>query len=216
MEAIRTVLAEDDVRLQEAFRDLVQHEESIDLLGIASDGEQAVQMAMQFEPQVILMDIQMPRLNGIEATERIKRALPNVQIVIWTIFGDDQHVFEAIKAGAVGYLLKDSPTMEIVEGIHAAARGESLLHPAVAKRVIQEFQRMRVAVEKAPQLLCELTAREIEVLRLLAEGKRNREIAAQLYLTEKTVKNYITNILFKLQVNSRTEAALLAVRKGLI
>ena len=216
MERIRTLLAEDDTRLQQAFEELVYHEPSIDLLGIASDGERAVQMALQFEPQAVLMDIQMPRLNGIEATRRIKRALPHVQVVIWTVFGDDQHVFEAIKAGAIGYLLKDSPTAEIVEGIHAAARGESLLHPAVARRVIQEFQRMRATAENAPELICELTARETEILRLLAEGKRNREIADTLFLSEKTVKNYISNILYKLQVNSRTEAALLAVKRGLI
>jgi DNA-binding NarL/FixJ family response regulator len=216
MERIRTLLAEDDTRLQQAFEELVYHEPSIDLLGIASDGERAVQMALQFEPQAVLMDIQMPRLNGIEATRRIKRALPHVQVVIWTVFGDDQHVFEAIKAGAIGYLLKDSPTAEIVEGIHAAARGESLLHPAVARRVIQEFQRMRAAAENAPELICELTARETEVLRLIADGKRNREIADALFLSEKTVKNYISNILYKLQVNSRTEAALLAVKRGLI
>jgi DNA-binding NarL/FixJ family response regulator len=216
MERIRTLLAEDDTRLQQAFEELVYHEPSIDLLGIASDGERAVQMALQFEPQAVLMDIQMPRLNGIEATRRIKRALPHVQIVIWTVFGDDQHVFEAIKAGAIGYLLKDSPAAEIVDGIHAAARGESLLHPAVARRVIQEFQRMRATAENAPELICELTARETEVLRLLAEGKRNREIADALFLSEKTVKNYISNILYKLQVNSRTEAALLAVKRGLI
>jgi DNA-binding NarL/FixJ family response regulator len=216
MERIRTLLAEDDTRLQQAFEELAYHEPSIDLLGIASDGERAVQMALQFEPQAVLMDIQMPRLNGIEATRRIKRALPHVQIVIWTVFGDDQHVFEAIKAGAIGYLLKDSPAAEIVEGIHAAARGESLLHPAVARRVIQEFQRMRATAENAPELICELTARETEILRLLAEGKRNREIADTLFLSEKTVKNYISNILYKLQVNSRTEAALLAVKRGLI
>jgi DNA-binding NarL/FixJ family response regulator len=216
MERIRTLLAEDDTRLQQAFEELAYDEPSIDLLGIASDGERAVQMALQFEPQAVLMDIQMPRLNGIEATRRIKRALPHVQIVIWTVFGDDQHVFEAIKVGAIGYLLKDSPTAEIIEGIHAAARGESLLHPAVAKRVIQEFQRMRAAAENAPELICELTARETEILRLMAEGKRNREIADALFLSEKTVKNYISSILFKLQVNSRTEAALLAVKRGLI
>jgi DNA-binding NarL/FixJ family response regulator len=141
MERVRTLLAEDDPRLQQAFEELAHHEPSLDLVGVAGDGEHAVQLALQFEPQVVLMDIQMPRLNGIEATRRIKRAVPHVQVVIWTVFGDDQHVFEAIKAGAVGYLLKDSPTEEIVEGIHAAARGESLLHPAVATRVIQEFQR---------------------------------------------------------------------------
>jgi DNA-binding NarL/FixJ family response regulator len=216
MEQVRTLLAEDDPRLQQAFEELAHHEPSLDLLGVAGDGEHAVQLALQFEPQVVLMDIQMPRLNGIEATRRIKRAVPHVQVVIWTVFGDDQHVFEAIKAGAVGYLLKDSPTEEIVEGIHAAARGESLLHPAVAARVIQEFQRLRAAAEDAPELICELTARETEILRLMAEGKRNREIADALFLSEKTVKNYISSILFKLQVNSRTEAALLAVKRGLI
>jgi DNA-binding NarL/FixJ family response regulator len=216
MEPIRTILAEDDPRLQQAFEELTLHEPSVDLLGIACDGEQAVLMALQFEPQVVLIDIQMPRLDGIEATRRIKRALPHVQVVIWTIFGDDQHVFEAIKAGALGYLLKDSPAEELVAGIHAAARGESLLHPVVAARVIQEFQRMRAAAERTPDLMCELTAREMEILRLLAAGKRNREIAETLFLAEKTVKNYISNILFKLQVNSRTEAALLAVRRGLI
>jgi DNA-binding NarL/FixJ family response regulator len=216
MERIRTLLAEDDPRLQQAFEELAHDEPSLDLVGVAGDGEHAVQLALQFEPQVVLMDIQMPRLNGIEATRRIKRAVPHVQVVIWTVFGDDQHVFEAIKAGAVGYLLKDSPTEEIVEGIRAAARGESLLHPAVATRVIQEFQRIRAAAEDAPDLICELTARETEILRLMAEGKRNREIADALFLSEKTVKNYISSILFKLQVNSRTEAALLAVKRGLI
>lgn len=216
MDKVRIILAEDDARIQEAFREIAEEEPTLDLLGVACDGEQAVQMALQFEPQVVLMDIQMPRLNGIEATRRIKRALPPVQVVIWTIFGDDQHVFEAIKAGAIGYLLKDSPTQEIIEGILAAARGESLLHPAVANRVIQEFQRMRAAPQASPEWLYELTARETEVLRLLAAGKRNKEIAAQLFLTEKTVKNYISSILFKLQVNSRTEAALLAQKQGLI
>jgi DNA-binding NarL/FixJ family response regulator len=216
MERVRTLLAEDDPRLQQAFEELAHHEPSLDLLGVAGDGEHAVQLALQFEPQVVLMDIQMPRLSGIEATRRIKRAVPHVQVVIWTVFGDDQHVFEAIKAGAVGYLLKDSPADELVEGIHAAARGESLLHPAVAARVIQEFQRLRAAAEDAPELICELTARETEILRLMADGKRNREIAETLFLSEKTVKNYISSILFKLQVNSRTEAALLAVKRGLI
>ena len=216
MERIRTLLAEDDPRLQRSFEELAHDEPSLDLLGVAGDGEHAVQLALQFEPQVVLMDIQMPRLNGIEATRRIKHAVPHVQVVIWTVFGDDQHVFEAIKAGAVGYLLKDSPADELVAGIHAAARGESLLHPAVAKRVIQEFQRIRAAAEDAPDLIYELTARETEILRLMAEGKRNREIADALFLSEKTVKNYISSILYKLQVNSRTEAALLAVKRGLI
>lgn len=136
MERVRFVLAEDDARVREALCEIAANEESIDLVGVASDGEQAVQLALQFEPQVVLMDIQMPRMDGIEATRRIKRVLPHVQVVIWTIFADDAYVFEALKVGAIGYLLKDSPAQELVEGIHAAARGELLLHPAVAKRVI--------------------------------------------------------------------------------
>jgi DNA-binding NarL/FixJ family response regulator len=172
MDTVRIILAEDDARIQEAFRHIADEEPCLDLLGVACDGEQAVQMTLQFEPQVVLMDIQMPRMNGIEATRRIKRALPPVQVVIWTIFADDQHVFEAIKAGAIGYLLKDSPTQEIIEGILAAARGESLLHPAVASRVIQEFQRLRAVPQASPEWLYELTARETEVLRLLAQTRR--------------------------------------------
>lgn len=216
MEKVRVIIAEDEAQLRENLADLLRGEETLDLLGCAANGEQALQLAMQFEPQVVLMDIKMPRMDGIEATRRIKHAIPSVQVVIWTIFGDDQSVFEALKAGAIGYLLKDSPPDEIVQGIHAAARGESLLHPAVAARVIHEFQRVRTQYSRAANLLTELTARELEILRMIAEGKRNKEIADALFITEKTVKNYISNILFKLQVNSRTEAALLAVRQGLV
>ncbi len=216
MEKVRLIVADDNERLRETARELLETDPNIDLLGLAEDGEQAVQLAHQFEPDVILMDIQMPRMDGIEATRRIRNLLPNVKVVIWTVFGDDQHVFEAIKAGAIGYLLKDGPAKEIIEGIHRAAQGESLLAPSVATYVIEEFKRLRTQVEPPHDLLCELTQRETEVLRLIAQGKRNKEIADQLYLTEKTVKNYISSILHKLQVNSRTEAALLATRKGLV
>ncbi|MFQ3611641.1 MAG: response regulator transcription factor [Fimbriimonadales bacterium] len=216
MERVRLVIAEDDARLRESVRQMVETDPTIDLLGVAENGEKVVQLAHQFEPDVILMDIQMPRMDGIEATRRIRSLLPNTKVVIWTVFGDDQHVFEGIKAGAIGYLLKDRPVQEILEGIHAAARGESLLTPAVAIYLTQEFQRMRLETEVRPDLLCELTPREADVLRLIAQGKRNKEIADELFLTEKTVKNYISSILHKLQVNSRTEAALLATRKGLV
>jgi len=216
METVRLIIAEDEASLRENLAEILRSEETVDLLGCAADGEHALQLAMQFEPDVALMDIKMPRMNGIEATRRIKQVMPRVQVVIWTIYADDQNVFEALKVGAIGYLLKDSPPSEIVHGVHAAARGESLLHPAVAARLIQEFQRMRTEHAKASHLLAELTARELEILRMIAAGKRNKEIADALLITEKTVKNYISNILFKLQVNSRTEAALLAVRQGLV
>lgn len=216
MEPVQLVIAEDDQTLRTSLQSLLEAHEEVRVVGAASDGEQAIQMVMQYEPQVVLMDINMPRLNGIEATRRLKRLLPNVQIVIWTIYGDDQNVFEAIKAGAIGYLLKDSPPEEVVAGITAAARGESRLHPMVAVRVLQEFQRVQTQHAKALHLLSELTEREMEILKMVAEGKRNKEIADALFITEKTVKNYITNILFKLQVNSRTEAALLALKQGII
>ncbi len=215
-EKVRLIIAEDEARLREHLQAILMRHDSLDLLGSAADGEQAVQLAMQFEPQVALMDIRMPRMDGIEATRRIKSALPSVQVVIWTIFGDDQNVFEAIKAGAIGYLLKDSPPDTIVQSILSAAHGESILHPTVAARIITEFQRQSARMPQAAHLFSELTARELQILKMIAAGKRNREIADELFITEKTVKNYISNILFKLQVNSRTEAALLAVREGLV
>jgi DNA-binding NarL/FixJ family response regulator len=215
MEKVRVIIAEDEPQMREHLTSILDAEATVDLLGIAENGERALQLALQFEPQVVVMDIRMPRMDGIEATRRIKSLMPSVQVLIWTIYADDQSVFEAIKAGATGYLLKDSPPTEIVEGIHAAARGESPMHPAVAAHILHEFQRQRTQHAKASYLLAELTPREREILRMIAEGKRNKEIADALYITEKTVKNYISNILFKLQVNSRTEAALLAVRHGL-
>jgi two-component system NarL family response regulator len=216
MEKVRLIIAEDEPQMREHLASILDAEVTVDLLGTAENGERAVQLALQFEPQVVVMDIRMPRMDGIEATRRIKSLMPSVQVLIWTIYADDQNVFEAIKAGATGYLLKDNPPEEIIQGIHAAARGESPIHPAVAARILSEFQRQRTQHAKVSHLLAELTPREREILRMIADGKRNREIADALFITEKTVKNYISNILFKLQVNSRTEAALLAVRQGFV
>lgn len=216
MDKIRVIIAEDEPRVREGLADILRSDSLLDLVGCAADGEQALQLTMQFEPHVVLMDIQMPRMNGIEATRRIKQVMPHVQVVMWTIFDDDQNLFEAIKAGALGYLLKGSSPDEIIRGIHAAAQGESQLHPTVAARMIQEFRRIHTEHARASHLLAELTARELEILRMLAAGKRNKEIADTLFISEKTVKNHISNILFKLQVNTRTEAALLAVREGLV
>lgn len=216
MEPIKLIIAEDDFSLRSALLDILNDHHEVRVVGSAADGEQALQLALQYEPRVALMDINMPRLNGIEATRRMKRLLPDIQVVIWTIYGDDQNLFEAIKAGAIGYLLKDSPPEEVIASICSAARGESRLHPAVANRVLQEFQRVQTQHSRAIHLLSELTERETEILKMIAEGKRNKEIADALYVSEKTVKNYMTNILYKLQVNSRTEAALLAIKEGLV
>lgn len=216
MEKARLIVAEDDPMMRRSLEMILQNEARIDLLACAPDGERALQLVMQFEPDVLLADIQMPRLNGIEVTRRVMRALPQVRVVMWTVLGDDQTLFEAIKAGAIGYLLKDSPPDDIVEGILAAAREESLIHPAMAIRIVKEFNRLRETDVQKSDLILELTARELEILKLIAQGKRNQEIADILYLSRATVRNYITSILFKLHANSRTEAAMIAVRKGLV
>ena len=157
----------------------------------------------------------MPKMNGIELTQKVHQMAPGVGICILTIYHDDAHVFQAIKAGATGYVLKDSPIEETVAAIHAIADGGSRLHPGIAARVLAEFNRISTQRALDTKLFSELTDREIEVLKEVATGKRNREIGETLFISEKTVKNHISNILFKLQVNDRTEAAMMAARAGL-
>jgi DNA-binding NarL/FixJ family response regulator len=163
-------------------------------------------------PDVLLTDIRMPDMDGIQATKLIKTEMPSVQVVILTIHHDDANVFEAIKAGARGYVLKESPPEQTVAAIRAVVRGEALLHPGIASRVIGEFNRLSEQHEADLRLYTQLTDREREVLKLLALGKRNREIAEELFIAEKTVKNHVSNILWKLECNDRTQAALFASR----
>jgi DNA-binding NarL/FixJ family response regulator len=216
MEKIRLLIVEDERLTREALARLLALEEDIEVIGQAPHGKEALRLARETIPDVLLTDINMPEMDGIELTRRIKQELPSVGVVILTIYHDDANVFQAIKAGATGYVLKDSPPEETVAAIRAIHRGDSLLHPSIAARVIQEFNRISTQRAADMKLFSELTDREIEVLREVATGKRNREIADTLFISEKTVKNHISNILFKLQVNDRTEAAVLAMRGGLV
>jgi DNA-binding NarL/FixJ family response regulator len=216
METIRLLIAEDERLTREALARLLDMEEDIEVVGRAPNGRVAVELARQLLPDVLLTDIQMPEVNGIEATRRLKQEMPNIGIVILTIYDDDANVFEAIKAGAQGYVLKDSPPEETVAAIRAVARGEALLPPPIAARVVAEFSRISAQRAVDLRVFSELTDREREVLRLIGNGKRNREIAQELFISEKTVKNHVSNILWKLQVNDRTEAALFAARQGLV
>jgi DNA-binding NarL/FixJ family response regulator len=216
VETIRLLIAEDERLTREALARLLDMEEEIEVVGRAPNGRVAVELARQVLPDVLLTDIQMPEMNGIEATRRIKQEMPNIGIVILTIYDDDANVFEAIKAGAQGYVLKDSPPEETVAAVRAVARGEALLPPPIAARVIAEFSRISAQRAVDLKVFSELTDREREVLRLIGNGKRNREIAQELFISEKTVKNHVSNILWKLQVNDRTEAALFAARQGLV
>lgn len=216
MESIRLVIAEDERLTRETLASLIALEEDMEVVGVAADGSEALWQVRQNLPDVLLADINMPKMDGIELTRRVKQEMPSVGVVILTIYHDDANVFEAIKAGATGYILKDSALDQTLAAIRAIARGESLLHPAIAARVLAEFNRISAQRAEHIQLFRELTDRELEVLKELATGKRNKQIAESLFISEKTVKNHISNILFKLHVNDRTEAALLAARGGLV
>jgi DNA-binding NarL/FixJ family response regulator len=215
-ERIRILLAEDETLLRRSLAELLQLEPDFCLVGQVANGALAVVEADKARPDVVLMDIEMPRMNGIEATRRIKEAHPPTEIVILTKFGDDENVFAALKAGALGYLLKDAGLEEIRASIRAAHQQEGSLSPALVGRVLKEFGRLSQAAQENRALFAELTRREVEVLELLGTGLRNRAIAEKLFLSEKTVRNHISNIFQKLHLNDRTEAALLAQKHGLV
>jgi DNA-binding NarL/FixJ family response regulator len=196
----------------------------LDVVGEASNGQEAVDAVEKLTPDVVLMDLRMPVLNGVAATRQITDSTANSRVIVLTTFDDDEYVFDGLRAGAVGYLLKDVPSARLVEAIRATARGESFLEPSVAAKVVAEFSRMSDLEARsesktaAPQqkLIEPLSERELEILGVLATGASNREIANKLFITEGTVKNHITNILGKLGVRDRTQAALKAKDMGLI
>lgn len=216
MARIRILIAEDDSLLRSTLVELLRLDPDFEVVSAVPNGQQALAEAPIVRPDVALMDIEMPRLNGIEATRQLRAAHPELQVVILTKFGDDENVFNAIKAGAVGYVLKDAGLDEIREAVREAHAGGGHLSPAMVARVMTEFSRVAKATQDSRQTFSELTRREIEVLELLGQGMKNRQIADKLFLSEKTVKAHIGGILKKLQVNDRTEAALLAHKHGLV
>ena len=210
------MLVEDHVLVREGTRELLDREEDIQVVAEAGDGEEAVRLAEAHRPDVILMDIALPKLNGLEATKRIKASTPEPAILVLTAYDDDEYIFEGLRAGALGYLLKDAAPDVLYNAIRAAARGESVLQPAVAAKVVSQFARMAPTPSPEQALVEPLSEREIEVLALIADGQTNREIAGELYIASGTVKNHVTNILGKLGVRDRTQAALKARELGLI
>jgi NarL family two-component system response regulator LiaR len=210
-ESIRILIADDHAVVREGLRALIATEPEMELVGEARDGIEAVLKAQSLKPDVILLDLVMPRQDGIEAIGQIKRENPDARILIITSFSEDDKVFAAIKAGALGYLLKDSSPEELLQAIHDVNRGESSLHPAIARKVIQELSRP----SDLPPAEEPLTEREVEVLGLVAQGLSNQEIAEELVISEPTVRTHVSNILSKLHLANRTQAALYALREGL-
>jgi DNA-binding NarL/FixJ family response regulator len=228
--AIRVLLVDDQALIREGLAIILGAQPDLKIVGQAADGREAIDMASRLRPDVILMDIKMPHVDGIVATRQIKEALPETQILILTTYSDDELVFEGIRAGASGYLLKDITREKLASAVRGTARGEAQIDPAVAAQVLAEFQRMAnvlrrrthpslfPAGEGADELppMEALTPREEGILRLLAEGLTNAKIASLLYLSEGTVKNYVSGILSKLQANDRTHAVVLAIKRGLL
>jgi DNA-binding NarL/FixJ family response regulator len=212
---IRVLIADDHALFRQALRGVLADEADLDLVGEAGDGEEAVRLATDLVPDVILMDVRMPKLAGIDAARAIGAALPSAKIVMLTVSDEEADLFEAIKAGASGYLLKEVDPTEVAEAIRQIHAGHSLLSPVVASKLVSEFASMtKRADERA--LRPHLTDRELEVLRLAADGLTNRQIGNRLTISENTVKNHIRNILDKLHMHSRMEAVLYAVREELI
>jgi len=192
-------------------------EDDIEIVGEAGDGAEAIRRAEELLPDVVLMDIRMPRRSGIEACTAIKEIVPSTKIVILTISDEESDLYEAVRAGANGYLLKDVPGEEIADGIRAVAGGQSLISPSMASKLLSEFATMIKKSEERPQLpVPRLTDRELQVLKLVARGMANKEIAVELFISENTVKNHVRNILEKLQLHSRMEAVVYAVRERIL
>lgn len=208
---IRILLVDDQELFREGLRMLLATQADVEVVGEAGDGEEALREAARLRPDVVLMDLRMPLLDGVTATRRLRAVQPGSRVIALTTFDDDEYVFDALRAGAVGYLLKDVSSRKLFEAVRAAACGESVLQPSVAARVVAEFARL---AERAPSpaapLAEPLSERERQVLRLVADGATNRDIAARLYITPGTVKNHVTSILGKLGVSDRTQAALRA------
>ena len=213
---IRVLIADDQALFREGLRTLLGAHADLEVVAEAANGEEAVLMAGSYRPDVVLMDLRMPVLDGVAATRRLTAARATCRVIALTTFDDDETVFDALRAGAVGYLLKDVGSERLVEAIRATARGQSFLQPAIASKVLAEFNRLSRAAPEPAELPEGLSEREREVLRLLARGASNKEIAVQLDIAEGTVKNHVTSILGKLGVDDRTRAALRARDLGLI
>lgn len=214
MKKIRVILVDDHVIVREGTRELISRQKDMEVVGEAGDGEEAIELVSKLLPDVVIMDIALPKLNGIEATKRIKALHPSVAILILTAYDNEQYILSILEAGSAGYLLKNIHGSELINAIREVYTGEFVLYPAIARKVIQRFK----MADKSPEKQIEepLTTREIEVLKLAAKGMSNKEIANSLFLSARTVQAHFRSIFNKLQVGSRTEAVLCGLKRGWI
>lgn len=214
---IRVLLVDDQALVRGGFRSILEGQDDIEIVGEAGDGADAVEEALQRAPDVVLMDVRMPRVDGIEATRRLQ-ADPrvNARVLMLTTFDHDEYVYEALRAGASGFLLKSAPPRELAAAVRIVAAGDALLAPEITRRMIEDYVRRPRSGSAAPPALGELTARERQVLELIARGRSNSEIAAELYLSDPTVKTHVSRILAKLDLRDRVQAVVLAYESGLV
>ena len=213
---LRVLIVDDHDLFRSGLRNLLEVEDGIDIIGEAAGGQEAVRIVRELAPDVVVMDLNMPGMGGVEATRHITTLAPLTRVVMLTISDQDNDVIDAILAGACGYLLKDSSIQDLMAGIRAAALGESLISPTIAAKVLQRLRASSTRPEIETTIRAELSDREIEVLKLIANGKDNAMIAAELHISPKTVKNHISNILMKLQIDNRIQAAVYAGRSGIV
>jgi DNA-binding NarL/FixJ family response regulator len=213
---IRVLIADDQALVRGGFRLILEAQKDIEVVGEATDGREALELARELSPDVVLMDIRMPELDGLEATRRLVADGGSPRVVMLTTFGEDDYVYDAMKSGASGFLLKDIRPEQLAEAVRVAAAGDALLAPSITRRLIEDFVRRPPPGSGLPDELSELTERELEVLRLIARGLSNAEIASTLFVSEATVKTHVTHVLTKLHLRDRVQAVVLAYESGLV
>ena len=215
LDELRVLVVDDHDLFRTGLRNLLE-EQGVNVVGEAENGETAIRLASDLAPDVVIMDLNMPGVGGVETTRRLSSLAPLSRVVVLTISADDDDVMNAVMAGACGYLLKDSSIQELIAGIKAASEGESLISPQIAAKVLQRLRAQSKDADAAEVIRAELSDRELQVLKLIANGKDNAQIARELFISPKTVKNHISNILMRLQIENRIQAAVYAVRSGIV